>query len=145
MQQRIGNVELCMRPKGFTLIEMLITVVILGILAAIALNMTDAKDSAYLAVMKSDIRNLISAQESYFFDHFEYAMPPQVPFSPSPDVTLVNVAGNAGGWSAMLQHKKRTDFRCAVFIGNPPAKFKPAVEESVIACDPKGGGRGKGK
>ncbi len=131
--------------RGFTLIELLITVVIVGILAALALNMTHAKDSAHLAVLRSDIRDLISAQESYFFDHLEYAMPNEVPFSPSPDVIIVNVAGSKGGWSAMLQHKKRTDFRCAVVIGNPPAKFQPAVEESVIACEPKGGGRGKGK
>ncbi len=131
--------------RGFTLIELLITVVILGILAAIAVNMTDAKESAYLAVMRSDIRNLIMAQESYFVDHFEYAMPNQVLFSPSPDVRFVNVAGNAGGWSAKLRHEKRTDITCAVFIGNPPARFLPAVEESVIACEPKGGGGGKGK
>ena len=132
--------------RGFTLIELLITVVILGILAALALNMTDAKDSAYLAVMRSDIRNLIMAQESYFSDYFEYAKMSQLPFSPSPDVKVVNVAGNKGGWSAKLQHEKRTDFTCAVFIGNPPAKFKPAEEESVIACEPKGGGGGgKGK
>ncbi len=131
--------------RGFTLIELLIVVVILGILAAIAVRVTGPRDSAYLAVLRSDIRNLVLAQESYFADHFEYAMPNKVAFSPSPHVTFVNIAGNKGGWSAKLQHEKRTDFRCAVFIGNPPAKFPPAVEESVIACDPKGGGRGKGK
>ena len=130
--------------RGFTLIELLITVVILGILAALALNMTDAKESAYLAVLRSDIRNLIVAQEGYFADNLEYAKMSQLPFSASPDVQVVNVAGHAGGWSAKLQHEKRTDFTCAVFVGNPPAKFQPAVEESVIACEPKGGG-GKGK
>ena len=130
--------------RGFTLIELLITVVILGILAAMAFNLTSAKDKAYLAVLRSDIRNLIAAQESYFFDHLEYAKMSELPFSPSPDVKVVNVAGHAGGWSAKLQHEKRTDFTCAVFIGNPPAKFKPAEEESVIACEPKGGGGGGG-
>ena len=129
--------------RGFTLIELLVTVVILGILATLALNMTDAKESAYLAVMKSDIRTLITAQEGYFSDYSEYAKLSELPFSPSPDVQVVNVAGHAGGWSAKLQHQKRTDFTCAVFVGNPPAKFKPAVEESVIACEPKGGGKGK--
>ncbi len=131
--------------RGFTLIELLITVVILGILASIALNMTDAKEKAYLAVLRSDIRNLIVAQESYFFDNLEYAMMSELPFSPSPDVKVVNVAGHAGGWSAKLRHDKRTDITCAVFIGNPPARFLPAVEESVIACEPMGGGGGKGK
>ncbi len=122
--------------------ELMITAAILVILVAGALNMTAAKDTTYLAVVRSDMRLLILAQESYFFDHLAYAKPNQLPFSPSPDVILVNVAGHGGGWSAKLQHQKRTDFTCAVFIGNPPVKFEPAVEESVIACELNGPGGG---
>lgn len=131
--------------RAFTLIELLVTVVILGILVTLALNMTP-KDAAYLAVLKSDIRNLVLAEELYFADNLEYATMSALAFSPSPDVQVTNIAGHSGGWSAKLRHKVRTDYTCAVFIGNPPAKFQPAVEESVIACEPKGGkGKGKGK
>ena len=56
-----------MSRKGFTLIELLIVVVIIGILAAIAIpKFANTKEKAYLASMKSDLRNLITAEEAYF-------------------------------------------------------------------------------
>ena len=59
--------------KGFTLIELLIVVVIIGILAAIAIpKFAATKDKAKLASVKSDLRNLMTAEESYFSDNSTY-------------------------------------------------------------------------
>src|ERR687891_1614852 len=59
--------------KGFTLIELLIVVVIIGILAAIAIpKFASTKEKAYLAAMKSDLRNLVTAEEAYFADNTAY-------------------------------------------------------------------------
>ena len=59
--------------KGFTLIELLIVVVIIGILAAIAIpKFANTKSKAYIAAMKSDLRNLVTAEESFFADSAEY-------------------------------------------------------------------------
>ncbi len=59
-----------MNRKGFTLIELLIVVVIIGILAAIAIpKFANTKEKAYLASMKSDLRNLVTAEEAYFAEH----------------------------------------------------------------------------
>src|SRR5262245_2281312 len=62
-----------MNRKGFTLIELLIVVVIIGILAAIAIpKFANTKEKAYRATMKSDLRNLITAEEAYFADSVKY-------------------------------------------------------------------------
>src|SRR5262249_32283604 len=59
--------------KGFTLIELLIVVVIIGILAAIAIpKFANTKEKAYVAAMKSDLRNMATAEESYFADNQTY-------------------------------------------------------------------------
>ena len=60
--------------KGFTLIELLIVVVIIGILAAIAIpKFANTKEKAVVAGMKSDLRNLVTAQEGFFSDNVTYA------------------------------------------------------------------------
>ncbi|MFM8566587.1 MAG: prepilin-type N-terminal cleavage/methylation domain-containing protein [Gemmatimonadota bacterium] len=57
------------RPADITLIELLIVVVIIGILVAIAINkFGNTRKSANQAARKSDLRNLMTAQEQYFGD-----------------------------------------------------------------------------
>ena len=59
--------------KGFTLIELLIVVVIIGILAAIAIpKFANTKEKAYWPAMKSDLRNLVTAEEGFFSDNQDY-------------------------------------------------------------------------
>ena len=59
--------------KGFTLIELLIVVVIIGILAAIAIpKFANTKSKAYVTAMKSDLRNLVTAEEAFFSDSSHY-------------------------------------------------------------------------
>ena len=59
--------------KGFTLIELLIVVVIIGILAAIAIpQFASTKEKAFDAGAKSDLRNLLTAEEAYFSDFQAY-------------------------------------------------------------------------
>jgi type IV pilus assembly protein PilA len=59
--------------KGFTLIELLIVVVIIGILAAIAIpKFAATKDKAKLASVRTDLRNMMTAQEAYFSDYATY-------------------------------------------------------------------------
>ena len=104
--------------KGFTLIELLIVVVIIGILAAIAIpKFSNTKDKAYVAQMKSDLRNLATYEEqhaadnggAYFGGNATMAVPLQG-FTPSQNVTVV-VASPPGlppSWSAVATHSLTT-------------------------------------
>ena len=61
------------RRSGFTLIELLIVVVIIGVLAAIAIpKFQNTKGKANLAAIKSDLRNLATAEEAYFYTNGTY-------------------------------------------------------------------------
>jgi general secretion pathway protein G len=61
------------RSRGFTLIEIMVVVVILGILAAIVVpQIMDSPDKARVAKAKQDIRVVESALELYKLDNFTY-------------------------------------------------------------------------
>jgi type II secretion system protein G len=136
-----------MSRKGFTLIELLVVVVIIGILAAIAVpKFTNSKGKAVLASMKSDLRNLATAQEGYFFDFATYAGavgPAQalgvvsfVPTSGNVLAPLTNVSVN--GWTATITNPilaAQSPNTCGIYVG-PPAN-SPNVrvtQEAAPAC-----------
>ena len=61
------------RKDGFTLIELMVVVVIIGILAAIAIpKYQDVTESAKYAACRSNLRNIASAVNLYLFDNGEY-------------------------------------------------------------------------
>ena len=74
------------RTRGFTLIEILVVVVILGILAAIIVpNLMERPGQARITKAKSDIRAIESALNMYRLDHHVY---------PTTDVGLQALVGD---------------------------------------------------
>ncbi len=54
------------KAGGFTLIELMIVIVIVGILCAITIpKYSRSKERTYVTTMKADLRNLATYQESY--------------------------------------------------------------------------------
>lgn len=126
-----------MNRRGFTLIELLIVVVIIGILAAVAVpKFSSTKGKAYIATIKSDLKNFASAQESYYYDNGAYyngAVPnANIPFSPSGGVNITITVADVSGWAATATHGI-VPYTCAIYIGGaaPPA---PATVEGSPAC-----------
>ena len=107
--------------KGFTLIELLIVVVIIGILAAIAIpKFANTKEKAYIASMKSDLRNLITAQEAYFSDNSSnYATSTTAlgtTYKSSSGVTVTMGTVSNTGWAATSSHTSTTK-TCKIAVG----------------------------
>jgi prepilin-type N-terminal cleavage/methylation domain-containing protein len=136
--------------KGFTLIELLIVVVIIGILAAIAIpKFAATKQKAYVAAVKTDLKNLATAEEGYASSHngaYDITAGTVVgpaasgdsasgfSYAPSSGVTVI-IAGTAPGWSATATHAQVSGMTCAIYYNT--AAVAPATAttgEGVPVC-----------
>lgn len=124
------------RRSGFTLIELLIVVVIIGILAAVAIpKFANTKGKSYAASLKSDIRNLATAQEAYFYDSGIYTTNlTALNASMTNGVIVTFGVATAGGWSAKVTHPLAAPIECAMFSGSAPP-MAPATIEGQLACN----------
>lgn len=123
------------KARGFTLIELLIVVVIIGIIAAIAIpKFAATKGKAQISAMKSDLHNLASSEEDFFYVNAQYSPTlGAVNFQPSPGVNMTIVEATPLGWSAQSVHPQATGITCAVFYGGAAA-IPPASVEGQVAC-----------
>ena len=116
---------------GFTIIELLIVMVIIGLLASIAIpKFASSKERAFMSAMKSDLRNLATYEESYQSDFFAYTTAPS-DFVTTTGVTGPSIVITADGWTAIVGHNATTK-TCAIFTGS--TSQAPATQEGVPTC-----------
>lgn len=122
--------------KGFTLIELLIVVVIIGILAAIAIpKFAATKDKAKLASVKTDVRNLMTAEEAYFSDYATYGTFAQLQVASNFSLSAGNSSSAtavASGYTATVTNSSITSAidQCEVQVGGGAA----STLDGVIVC-----------
>ena len=130
--------------KGFTLIEIVIVCVVLGILAAVAVpQYAGAKDKAYMAAMKADLHTIAIYEEQFAADnhgqYFSGTATPDAPlngFTPSKDVTVTLTAFNILGsqladWTAIVKHSQSSQ-SCEMRAGEITCTTENALTTGLL-------------
>lgn len=123
-----------MNRRGFTFIEILVVMIVIGILATLAyLRIQQTKDKAVVASMTSDLRAVAEEQEAYYFQYRLYSaildsLNPRL--SPGDSITIREATPS--GWSGSVQNPKTTK-QCYIVVG-AATPVGSASSDGVISC-----------
>jgi prepilin-type N-terminal cleavage/methylation domain-containing protein len=130
--------------KGFTLIEVVIAAVVIGILAAVAVpRLTASKDKAYIAAMKADLHTVAIFEEQYaaenhgqYFSGTATSDAPLNGFTPSKGVTMTLTSFNILGsqladWTAVVKHSQTSE-SCEMHAGEIACTTTTALTTGVL-------------
>jgi WG repeat protein len=99
----------------------------------------ETPDDYYSRIMKSDLRNLVTAQEAYFADSNKYASQTscgvaegKATFCESSENNTPSITLTSDGWTASMT-SKRTKKTCAIFVGS--TALSPATKEGEPRCN----------
>jgi hypothetical protein len=91
-------------------------------------------EQSYIAAMKSDLRNLVTAEASFFAESVKYTDrigARGLTYAVTSGNTLPRITLTTNGWQASISNRS-TRTRCMIFIGL--IKNPPAITEGVPAC-----------
>lgn len=128
--------------RGFTLIEVMVVVVILGILAMMIVpKIMDRPDEARVVAAKNDIRAIVSALKLYRLDNVNYPTTDQGLYAlvQKPETGTIPARWRSGGY---LEHLPKDPW------GNEYQYLNPGVQGEIdvfsLGADGQPGGEGKG-
>ncbi len=98
-----------------------------------------ARLRAATATLRSDLRNFLIAQETYYADHNTYA--PSLHdmgeiYRPSPGVTVVLLTSSDTGHSEIAIDERVPGLVCAMYVGNAPPPLGKGGEGEVVCRGP---------
>lgn len=103
MRQRASGAQ-----TGFTLLELMIVLVLMGVLAGLVIpSAFQAREKAYMATMKHDLKKVATAQELFFVDNQRYAghlADLMDGLKLSEDVTVRIDSVSSAGWRGDAEH-----------------------------------------
>jgi prepilin-type N-terminal cleavage/methylation domain-containing protein len=126
--------------RGFTLIELLVVILVIGILATIAIpKYQKVKSKGFVAKAESDLRILITAQESYFVENETYASFADLitgsRYTPSSGITVTVADVTVSGWSATAVHAGFIGLTaCGVYVGTATSPNAAIPSSGQVAC-----------
>lgn len=127
-----------MRNKsGFTLVELLTVILIIGLLAVIALpRFVNTREKAYYSAMRSDLRNLATAEEDYFAETLTYTSNTNLlaSYRTSKRILVTVPEATDKGWRAMATHEMNTDLECEIYYGTATGATI-ATNEGGVYCN----------
>ena len=126
--------ELLSTRRGFTIIEMLAVMVVIGVLATIAFaRLQSTKDKATVASMSADLHGVTEEQEAYYFQNRAYS-PTIDSLNPnlSPGNVITILEATSSGWSGQASNPKVTRL-CWILVGSAAA-VGTATPDGGIRC-----------
>ena len=123
-----------MRAQGFTFIEILVVMVVLGLLASLAfVRLQSTKEKATIASMMSDLHGVVEEQEAYYIENRTYTLVLAL-LNPNPTAgtTITLHEATVTGWSGSAANPKTTKI-CGVIVGSA-APIGTASQDGVIKC-----------
>jgi len=122
--------------KGFTLVELLIVVIILGILAAVAIpQFGNSTDDAKLQTLNSNLSTLRAAVELYYQHHGEY--PGAMAVDGTTDLTATwNAASSATAFADQLTQYTDADGKTSTTKDPANFPYGPYLKKGTLPDNP---------